>query len=235
MADALERLKQQRRQSRKQDECSGGSGCDHATQGRTAQCGQGTRGPACSIGASANLQRHQACASDAENDAYMRLFEEGLRVVGSGPQQQPRQQLPWVGTGCSEELQPQQAQSTRHPRASGSASGRGPVAPRPPAPTCADSSSLGPALPPPSTSPLPRGAAPWRPLAASWRAGPTAAVGRRCQLSERPLICSAARWQPRGREGEVVLGSADHGLYVVDAATAKRRRTLYTKSCGHKE
>ena len=35
--------------------------------------------------------------------------------------------------------------------------------------------------------------------------------------------------------GEVVVGSSDHALYVVDVATGKKRRTLYTETAGHAE
>jgi hypothetical protein len=51
------------------------------------------------------------------------------------------------------------------------------------------------------------------------------------QLSERPLLCSAANWGSY----EVVVGSSDHASYVVDAASGKKRRTLYSKTTGHTE
>ena len=52
-----------------------------------------------------------------------------------------------------------------------------------------------------------------------------------CNVSEQPLMCSSVNWQA----GEVVVGSSDHALYVVDAETGKKRRTLYTKTAGHSE
>lgn len=51
------------------------------------------------------------------------------------------------------------------------------------------------------------------------------------QLSDRPIVCSAANWA----SGEVVVGSSDHALYVVDLSAAKKRRTLYSKTTGHTE
>jgi WD40 repeat protein len=51
------------------------------------------------------------------------------------------------------------------------------------------------------------------------------------ELSERPTICSAANWGSR----EVVVGSSDHALYIVDVDKAKKKRQLYNKSNGHGE
>lgn len=64
-----------------------------------------------------------------------------------------------------------------------------------------------------------------------WRKGPIDPSGVVCDLSERPNMCSAANW---GRN-EVVIGSSDHALYVVDATTCARKRTLYNKTNGHQE
>ena len=44
-------------------------------------------------------------------------------------------------------------------------------------------------------------------------------------------MCSSINWLA----GEVVVGSSDHALYVVDVQTGKKRRTLYTKTAGHAE
>jgi hypothetical protein len=55
--------------------------------------------------------------------------------------------------------------------------------------------------------------------------------GLLCDLSDRPLLCSAARWEA----AEVVVGSADHALYVVDVRNCKQKRKLYTKTMGHTE
>ncbi|KAF6262043.1 WD40-repeat-containing domain protein [Scenedesmus sp. NREL 46B-D3] len=62
-----------------------------------------------------------------------------------------------------------------------------------------------------------------------WRVGPIHEAGVTVPLSDRPLLCSAANWS----SNEVVIGSSDHGLYVVDAAAGKKRRTLYSKTTGH--
>eukprot|EP00198_Chlamydomonas_reinhardtii_P013322 XP_001702659.1 predicted protein [Chlamydomonas reinhardtii] len=58
-------------------------------------------------------------------------------------------------------------------------------------------------------------------------AGPGPAAAEACP----PNTCSAADWS----RGEVVVGSTDHALYVLDAVRGLRKRTLYTKSCGHTE
>ena len=50
-------------------------------------------------------------------------------------------------------------------------------------------------------------------------------------FSDRPILCSAANWQ----EQEVVVGSADHALYVLDTNKLKQKRQLYNKTNGHKE
>ncbi len=36
-------------------------------------------------------------------------------------------------------------------------------------------------------------------------------------------------------QGEVVVGSSDHALYVIDAAKGTKKRQLYNKSSGHQE
>lgn len=64
-----------------------------------------------------------------------------------------------------------------------------------------------------------------------WRVGPVDAAGLLVQLSDRPLLCSAANWG----SNEVVIGSSDHASYVVDAAAGKKQRTLYPKTTGHTE
>lgn len=50
-------------------------------------------------------------------------------------------------------------------------------------------------------------------------------------MSDRPLLCSAANWE----SGEVVVGSSDHALYVLDVPNGTHKRRLYSKSSGHKE
>ena len=56
-------------------------------------------------------------------------------------------------------------------------------------------------------------------------------VGRVCNVSDVPLLCSAVNWSA----GEAVVGSSDHALYAVDVQTGKKRRTLYSKTAGHAE
>lgn len=58
-----------------------------------------------------------------------------------------------------------------------------------------------------------------------------AGAGVLVQLSDRPIMCSAAQWDA----SEVVVGSSDHALYVVDIQQGKKKRTLYSKTCGHTE
>lgn len=56
-------------------------------------------------------------------------------------------------------------------------------------------------------------------------------AGCMCNVSEQPLMCSSINWSA----SELVVGSSDHALYVVDLETGKKRRTLYTKTAGHSE
>ena len=56
-------------------------------------------------------------------------------------------------------------------------------------------------------------------------------TGRRTQLSERPLLCSASH----PGLGEVVIGGSDHALYILEAASCKLKRTLFGKTAGHTE
>lgn len=70
---------------------------------------------------------------------------------------------------------------------------------------------------------------PARPVA--WRTGPVDASGYLVDLSERPNLCMAV--SPTGRE--VVVGSSDHALYVIDTDKRARSRTLYGKRAGHTE
>lgn len=58
-----------------------------------------------------------------------------------------------------------------------------------------------------------------------------ACAGTVCDVSDRPNTCSAAAWE----RGEVVVGSTDHALYIIDAAKGVKKRTLYSKTCGHSE
>lgn len=34
---------------------------------------------------------------------------------------------------------------------------------------------------------------------------------------------------------EIVVGSSDHALYVIDAEKGTKKRQLYNKTCGHQE
>ena len=67
-----------------------------------------------------------------------------------------------------------------------------------------------------------------------WRTGPVDEAGAVCRVSERPVLCSAALLDG-GTQQQVVLGSSDHALYVVDASTGRTRRTLFSKTAGHTE
>ncbi|KAF5826437.1 WD40-repeat-containing domain protein [Dunaliella salina] len=64
-----------------------------------------------------------------------------------------------------------------------------------------------------------------------WTQGPVDPQGILCDLSDRPNMCSAACWD----KNEVVIGSSDHALYVVDAEKGTLKRTLYNKTNGHTE
>lgn len=72
----------------------------------------------------------------------------------------------------------------------------------------------------------------WHQAVLSTQQSLVAAAGVLVQLSDRPLLCSAAM---TGSSGDVVVGSADHALYVADTITGCKRRTLYSKSTGHTE
>jgi WD40 repeat protein len=56
-------------------------------------------------------------------------------------------------------------------------------------------------------------------------------AGTRIDLSDRPTICSAADWDSR----EVVVGSSDHALYIIDVDKARLKRKLHGNSSGHAE
>ncbi len=57
------------------------------------------------------------------------------------------------------------------------------------------------------------------------------ATGTLCDVSDRPNTCCAANWA----KGEAVVGSTDHALYIIDTVKGTRKRTLYSKTCGHSE
>lgn len=69
-------------------------------------------------------------------------------------------------------------------------------------------------------------------IAPGWRTGPVDEAGVLAKVSDRPLLCSAS--MPDG-SNDVVVGSSDHALYVVDIKTGRKKRTLYSKSTGHTE
>jgi len=70
-----------------------------------------------------------------------------------------------------------------------------------------------------------------RPSACCWT-HPCSPAGVLAKVSDRPLLCSAS--MPDG-SNDVVVGSSDHALYVVDIKTGRKKRTLYSKSTGHTE
>ncbi|OQR99955.1 hypothetical protein ACHHYP_03756 [Achlya hypogyna] len=69
---------------------------------------------------------------------------------------------------------------------------------------------------------------------AAWTQGPTDAAGSASTVSSQPLTCMSMA----PNASEVVVGSCDHALYTIPlrgAPPKARGRTLYTKTCGHKE
>ncbi|GIL71318.1 hypothetical protein Vretifemale_1839 [Volvox reticuliferus] len=69
-------------------------------------------------------------------------------------------------------------------------------------------------------------------VSGNWSSGPLDPAGALCDLSDRPNTCSAADWS----RGEVVIGSTDHALYVLDVNRGLlKKRTLYSKTSGHAE
>ncbi|KDO21300.1 hypothetical protein SPRG_13192 [Saprolegnia parasitica CBS 223.65] len=69
----------------------------------------------------------------------------------------------------------------------------------------------------------------------SWPRGPSDAAGSAQAVSSQPLTCMSLA--PDG--SEAVVGSCDHALYTIPLRSSgskkARGRTLYTKTCGHKE
>lgn len=63
----------------------------------------------------------------------------------------------------------------------------------------------------------------------AWFKGPAVAEGRVVDASGRNVLCMDVLGSM------CVVGSADHGLKVVDLASAKIKRDLFTKKCGHTE
>ena len=57
--------------------------------------------------------------------------------------------------------------------------------------------------------------------------GPIRPAGIHMDASPRNIVCMSVF------DGEVVVGSCDHGLYAFDYRTGERRRTLYNKRFGH--
>lgn len=228
MSSALERLKQQRREQHAADAKPGpASNVRTGSAGATAQ----------------QATTHLACNTTRDNEAYMQRFEEVLKLAGcrdKGRGCTGSADGPLVRSGAEFKIPSGRAAvDARTPLPAGRSEptderdgGRGPK----------NSSYARAAVPPwRRTTPQPRdnGCPPCgqrqQLQSPAWRTGPLDAAGRVCQLSERPLLCLAARWDPGGGGGEVVIGSSDHALYVLDVKSCTRRRTLYSKTCGHKE
>lgn len=169
-----------------------------------------SEGQASSSAACASGKQHLACNAHVENDGYMQRFEESLSFMEH------------TRMSSREQMQHGALRARPGPSSNASQSAHN-----------LDQSVLQPRAM--AASSLPRGAGPAKLHGTSWRTGPLSIEGQICQLSDRNLICSAARWKPGGCGSEIVLGSADHALYVVDAETCQRRRTLFSKTCGHKE
>jgi hypothetical protein len=211
---ALERLKQRRAAAQAagggqppgEPRGGGGGAARQQQQHEESGCGGGAASsPARAAPRGPGAKPTSAAAAHEANDAYMARFAEALTLAQGRP----------PGAGGAR-------QSAAAAEGRGGEAAAGAAAPlaahRPTAPT-----------------PQPRGVGAAH-LAPAWRAGPTDATGAAHALSERPLLCSAARaGGGPGGGGEVVLGSADHALYVVDAATATKRRTLFSCTAGHKE
>ncbi|OQR97707.1 hypothetical protein THRCLA_06877 [Thraustotheca clavata] len=67
---------------------------------------------------------------------------------------------------------------------------------------------------------------------AMWSKAPLDPAGRAFAVSNQPLTCMSMALDC----SHVVVGSCDHALYTIPLKDAKARgRTLYTKTCGHKE
>lgn len=50
-------------------------------------------------------------------------------------------------------------------------------------------------------------------------------------MSNRPILCSSSNWEA----GEIVVGSSDHALYVLDVESCSQKRCLHSKKSGHRE
>lgn len=59
--------------------------------------------------------------------------------------------------------------------------------------------------------------------------GPVDPAGVLMDCSDRGIICMDVH------DREVAFGCSDHGVYTYDINSGKKRRTLYTKRCGHSE
>jgi WD40 repeat protein len=64
-----------------------------------------------------------------------------------------------------------------------------------------------------------------------WASGPINGNGNVVDLSDRNLMCSDVHMSTR----KCVFGGSDHSLYVIDVASGKLDRTLYSKQFGHAE
>eukprot|EP00892_Ulva_mutabilis_P011022 jgi/Ulvmu1/8292/UM041_0104.1 len=156
-------------------------------------------------------QEHAAASqSHLDNDRYMDSFAEGLRrmEIGNGSD---------AATIATVKAPPEQAviDTERVQKAS----------------KAAVSSSLkaelasGQASGSSSRSVLPAA------VADGWISGPINETGSALDVSDRPILCSAAHWEI----GEVVLGCSDHALYVLDVQNSVQKRQLYGSRSGHQE
>jgi len=136
----------------------------------------------------------------------MDRFEEGLRILeGRGPAPPPARAL------------------DPPPPARGGPAGGAPAAPERTGARARPAPARGraPAGTPGADGPPPPG----------WRTGPVDEAGTLEDLSDRPLLCGDADWA----NGHAVVGGSDHALYVLDAATGRRKRTLHGRDRGHAE
>jgi len=197
--------------------CPPSRGAAGATQPTTQAAPEHVRVPMARVptGAGAGARgppRHLAAASHLENDKYMADWEDAYQKLAALN----------AGGGGGGSTQ----KTLGAPRTSSGA-----AAPRTRAGIAAGTVAASPARAAPGSAAA--GALPRYPdtVVGSFRSGPSDAAGVLEDVSDRPSLCSAANWA----RGEIVVGSSDHALYVIDAVKGKRKRTLYSKTAGHTE
>lgn len=177
--------------------------------------------------------------------ALMRMLPNPRLRGGTGPSYPSSRAGPGPGPSAPGRLPPGRTAGGSVPSSSSVSAARSTAAAPSQYGRASPYGSTGSTSPPGRTAPASAVAASggdWRPtgllasryparVAVGWQSGPTDPSGVLCDLSDRPNTCSAADWA----RGEVVVGSTDHALYVLDVVKGVRKRTLYNKSCGHTE